>query len=64
MLLYKLGQGTQPLTYEANESTHVKAPEQSLTQLRPSGQVITSVGSCKVTPIRLTGPHHLYLGAH
>lgn len=41
-----------------------KGPRTELDPAEASRQVITTAGSFKVTPIGLTGPHHLYLNAH
>lgn len=50
-LLHKLGQVTQPLVYEINESMHIKHLEQCLTHQRPLGHALTFAGTCKATTI-------------
>lgn len=39
------------LPNEADESMHVKPPEQCLTQQRPSGHAVATAGRCKVSTI-------------
>lgn len=44
------------LPNEADESMHVKPPEQCLTQQRPSGHAVATAGRCKVSTIWPAGP--------